>query len=68
MKQTGVPVLSLRGVDFRFWSPFGISGKSANIFRVLRFRLGLHAKKHGKKIIFNPDFSLRGKKECVTHA
>ena len=31
MKQTGVLVVSLRGVNFRFWSRLGCSGQSANI-------------------------------------
>ena len=31
MKQTGMLVVSLRGVDFGFWSRLGCSGHSANI-------------------------------------
>ena len=31
MKQTGTFVVSLRGVNFVFWSPLGCSGQSANI-------------------------------------
>ena len=31
MKQTGMLVVSLRGVNFRFWSRLGCSGQSANI-------------------------------------
>ena len=31
MKQTGMLVVSLRGVNFGFWSRFGCSGESANI-------------------------------------
>ena len=31
MKQTGMLVVSLRGVNFWFWSPLGCSGQSANI-------------------------------------
>ena len=30
MKQTGMFVISLRGVNFGFWSRFGWSGQSAN--------------------------------------
>ena len=32
MKQTGMLVVSFRGVDFGFWSHFGCSWESANIF------------------------------------
>ena len=32
MKQTGMLVVSLRGVNFGFWSRLGYSGQSANIF------------------------------------
>ena len=31
MKQTGMLVVSLRGVNFGFWSCLGCSGQSANI-------------------------------------
>ena len=31
MKQTGMLIVSLRGVNFRFWSRLGCSGQSANI-------------------------------------
>ena len=31
MKQTGMLFLSLRGVNFGFWSRLGCSGQSANI-------------------------------------
>ena len=31
MKQTGMLVVSLRGVNFVFWSRLGCSGQSANI-------------------------------------
>ena len=31
MKQTGMLVVSLRGVNFRFWSRLGCAGQSANI-------------------------------------
>ena len=45
MKQTGMLVVSLRGVNFGFWSRLGCSGQSANILS----RQGLvqgSAKKH----------------------
>ena len=45
MKQTGMLVVSLRGVNFGFWSRLGCSGQSAHILR----RQGLvqgSAKKH----------------------
>ena len=42
MKQTGMLVVSLRGVNFGFWSRLGYSGQSANILSrqglVLGFR------------------------------
>ena len=31
MKQTGMLIVSLRGVNFGFWSRLGCSGQSANI-------------------------------------
>ena len=31
MKQTGMLVVSLRGINFGFWSRLGCSGQSANI-------------------------------------
>ena len=31
MKQTGMLVVSLRGINFGFWSRLGYSGQSANI-------------------------------------
>ena len=35
MKQTGMLVVSLRGINFRFWSRLGCSGQSAKVsFRV----------------------------------
>ena len=33
MKQTGMLVMSLRGVNFGFWSCLGCSGQSVNILR-----------------------------------
>ena len=39
MKQSGMLVVSLRGVNFGFWSRLGCSGESANI-KPPRSRLG----------------------------
>ena len=36
MKQTGMLVVSLRGVNFRFWSRLGCSGQSAKKHRITR--------------------------------
>ena len=46
MKMAGMLVVSLRGVNFGFWSHLGCSGQNAVIFRYLVVkvsRLGLHA-------------------------
>ena len=70
MKQTGMLVVSLRGVNFRFWSRLGCSGQSANIFfatkvsfriprRNNRVRTG-HGKP-GKSWNFTISFSRPGK-------
>ena len=40
MKQTLMLVVSLRSVNFGFWSRLGCSGQSANIFIPPRSRLG----------------------------
>ena len=40
MKQAGMLVVSLRGVNFGFCSRLGCSGQSANIFKPPRSRLG----------------------------
>ena len=58
MRQTGIPVLSLRGVDFRFWSRLAISGKSANIFSVHGFVWGCTRRNMGKKSFLTPIFLL----------
>ena len=39
MKQTGMLVVSLRGVNFGFWSRLGCSGQSANIFKAAKVSL-----------------------------
>ena len=45
MKGAGMLVVSLRGVNFGFWSHLGRSGQNAIIFS-RQSRLGLHAKKY----------------------
>ena len=45
MKWTGMLVVSLRGVNFGFWSRLGCSGQNVINFINSRSRLGLHAKK-----------------------
>ena len=40
MKQTGMLVVSLRGVNFGFWSRLGCSGQSAKYFKSPRSHLG----------------------------
>ena len=40
MKQTGMLVVSLRGVNFGFWSRLGCSGQSANILSCQGLVLG----------------------------
>ena len=46
MKQTGMLVVSLRGINFGFWSRLGCSGQSANILSCQGLVLG-SARKHG---------------------
>ena len=50
MKGVGKLVVSLRGVNFGFWSHLGCSGQNAIIFSPLGSRLGLQAKKYEKNI------------------
>ena len=45
MKGVGMLVVSLRGLNFGFWSHLGCSGQSTIIFSRDRSRLGLQAKK-----------------------
>ena len=40
MKQTGMLVVSLRGVNFGFWSHLGCSGQKRQYFKPPRSRLG----------------------------
>ena len=60
MKQTGMLVVSLRGVNFGFWSRLGCSGKSANklsrhkvSFRVPRRNTELREEKRKSNFLFN---------------
>ena len=46
MKGEGILVVSLRGINFRFWSRLGCSGQNAIIFSRDGLNLGLHAKKY----------------------
>ena len=46
MKGVGMLVVSLRGVNFGFWSHLGFSGQNAIIFSREGLVLGLHAKKY----------------------
>ena len=64
MKQTGMLVVSLRGVNFGFWSRLGCSGQSANIlscqglsFRVLRRNTELREEKQKSNFLFSSFFS-----------
>ena len=65
MKQTGMLVVSLRGVNFGFWSRLGCSGQSANIFLPPRSRLGFreetqnYAKRNRSQIFFLTCFVCR---------
>ena len=64
MKQTGMLVVSLRGVNFGFWSRLGCSGQSANIlssqglsFRVMRRNTELREEKQKSNFLFSSFFS-----------
>ena len=46
MKVTGMLVVSRRGVNCRFWSRSGFTGRKANFFYPYRYRLGLCVKKY----------------------
>ena len=58
MKQTGMLVVPLRGINFGFWSRLGCSGQSANIlccqvlFRVLRRNTELREEKENSNFNF----------------
>ena len=59
MKQTGMLFVSLRGVNFGFWSRLGCSGQSANILsrqglvRVPRRNTELREEKQKSNFLFN---------------
>ena len=46
MKGVGMFLVSLKGVNFGFWSHLGCSGQKAIMFRREGPRLGLHVKKY----------------------
>ena len=46
MKGAGMLVVSLRGVNFRFWSRLGCSGQNTIIFSSKGLFLELHSKKY----------------------
>ena len=70
MKGAWMLVVSLRGVNFGFWSHLGCSGQNGIIFRRKRSRLGLHAKKFKKYMCVGIlKWSLLGaKKKSLSHA
>ena len=51
MKGAGLLVISLRGVNFGFWSHLGCSGQSTIIFCRKYNTLGLHVKKINVKTL-----------------
>ena len=62
-------VVSLRGVNFEFWSHLGCSGKNTIIFSRDGSRLGLHAKKYNNIYLICIFFwSLLGVKKSFGHA
>ena len=74
MKQTGMLVVSLRGVNFGFWSRLGCSGHSTNILS--RREKQNYAKRNRSQIFFQLVLfsylcvfkrSLLGVKICVSH-
>ena len=76
MKQTGMLDVSLRGVNFGFWSRLGCSGQSANILkaakvslRVPRRNTELREEKQKSNLLFFFFFkrSLLGVKICLCH-
>ena len=52
MKGAGLLVISLRGVNFGFWSHLGCSGQSTIIFCRKYNTLGLHVKKINVKTLY----------------
>ena len=75
MKQMGMLVVSLRGVNFGFWSRLGCSGDSANILS--RQETQNYAKRNRSQIFLLTSFvflylcvfqrSLLGVKICLSH-
>ena len=75
MKQTGMLVVSLRGINFGFWSRLGCSGQSVNILSCqgLCEETQKYAKKKRSQIFFFLLFflfkqALLGVKTCLRHA
>ena len=67
MKGAGMLVVSLRGVNFGFWSHLGCSEQNATKFSRQKSRLGLHAKKYIKYIfLIRFIYSFRGQKKAWT--
>ena len=58
MEGAGMLVVSLRGVNFRFWSRLGCSGQNTIIFSPYKSLSGLHSKKYKKLYIFNLFYDL----------
>ena len=58
MKGTGIPVASLRGVNFRFWSRLGCSGQNTIIFSRKGLFKGCTRRNINKVYIFNSFYSL----------
>ena len=47
MKWVGMPVVSPRGINFRFWSHLGVQGKTPSYLAVkVSFRVTREKKKH----------------------
>ena len=64
MKGAGMLVVSLRGVNFGFWSHLGCSEQNATKFRRQKSRLGLNAIKYIKYIfLIRFIYSFRGQKK-----
>ena len=73
MKLTGMLVVSLRGVNFGFWSRLGWPGQSAKVsLRVPRRNTELREEKQKSNFLFTSIFSFKrsllGVKICLSHA
>ena len=78
MKQTGMFIVSLRGVNFGFWSRLGCSGHSTNTLS--RKETQNYAKRNSSQIFFlncfcfqnllklRPDWSALGVTKSLSHA